>query len=511
MKAGTHLVQHFRNLKKKTLIPIKEAAFYRGGTSKGLLISSSALFRFDQNARDRILCKALGSPDPDGRQIDGLGGGTSSTSKVAILSKVDSIYDRFADKLGHPFPLGAGAKKILESSESIADKADIVYRFGQVSIKGDNEIDWGSTCGNMVSAAAHYAIRQSLYVPELAKYFTSQDQLSPSILERLRNSFDVTVRVLAHDSGKIIKVHTRAEFVRLGKGIHVQPIEHGDVSIAGVPGTASGIVVETPLQGGSVLSTGNEKDTIEVDGKQIEVSIVNTGLPVVFVHANSLGIPISDLTQHPASIDANKPLIELLERVRHAACQLTPQLQSTYSKPSPKLCVIHEPVSYTTTGRVEVDADEMDIFIRVLSSGQLHRTVPATTLSATAAAKCHEKTIVAELVRKEYQGGRKVPENTQSLSNQISRILSINGNHNMVTVGQPAGLTSTCVEVNEKTKEPMAVFDVRSARQIMYGNITVPYDVEPGRDLASSLSGLEGYREISTNILDVLPEGEISG
>ncbi|PWN34643.1 DUF453-domain-containing protein, partial [Meira miltonrushii] len=441
-------------------------AFYRGGTSKGLLVTSKELFRFSQNARDKILCKAMGSPDPDGRQIDGLGGGTSSTSKVAIVSRIDSKYDEIAHKMWHPFPIGPGARKLFDSSEhfeKISDAADIMYRFGQVSIKGNNEIDWGSTCGNMVSAAAHFAIRQSLFVPKLAMHLLSQEELSSTVLEEIRNPFDVTVRVLAHDSGKIIKVHTKAEFVRFGSGIHMQPIEHGDVSIAGVPGTASGIVVETPLEGGSVLSTGNERDTIEVDGKQVEVSIVNTGLPVVFVHASSLGISLSDLTQHPASIDANKPLIELLERVRHAACQLTPQLQSTYSKPSPKLCVIHEPIPYTNTGGTEVEAKDMDIFIRVLSSGQLHRTVPATTLSATAAAKCHGNTIVAELIKKEYQGDRTIPENTQSFKN-----------HNMVTVGQPAGLTSTCVEVNEETKEPKAVFDVRSARQIMYGGITVP-------------------------------------
>lgn len=504
MSAGANVAQLLRNLNSKVLIPIKEAAFYRGGTSKGLLISSKELFRFDQNARDKILCKALGSPDPDGRQIDGLGGGTSSTSKVAIISKVNSLYDENATKIGRPFPLGAGAKKILENSGKAAKDADIVYRFGQVSIKGDNEIDWGSTCGNMVSAAAHYAIRQSLYVPKLAKELFSDEQLTSHTLDQLKDPFDVTVRVLAHDSGKIIKVHTRAEFVRLGNGIHVQPIEHGDVSIAGVPGTASGIVVETPLEGGSVLSTGSERNTIEIDGKQIEVSIVNTGLPVVFVHANSLGIPISDLTQHPASIDTNKPLIELLERVRHAACQLTPQLQSVYSVPSPKLCVIHEPVSYTTTGGVKIDANDMDMFVRVLSSGQLHRTIPATTLSATATAKCHGNTIVSELIQKQYRGSREIPENTRSLSKQISRIISKEAESHIITVGQPAGVTSTCVRVNKETKEPMAVYDVRSARQIMYGNITVPYDVKPDVHLASALSNLVGPVESTKNVLDVL-------
>lgn len=507
---SSKFTRHLSKLNIKTLRPIREAAFYRGGTSKGLLINSKELFRFDQNARDRILCKAMGSPDPDGRQIDGLGGGTSSTSKVAIISKVNSRYDDIASKMGHPFPLGAGAKKIIDSSGSIADTSDIMYRFGQVSIKGDNEIDWGSTCGNMVSAAAHFAIRQSLFMPKIAMHFLSQEELSPPILEQLQNPFDVTVRVLAHDSGKIIKVHTQAEFVRLEYGIHMQPIEHGDVSIAGVPGTASGIVVETPLIGGSVLSTGNERDTIEVDGKKIEVSIVNTGLPVVFVHANSLGIPLSELKQHPASIDANRPLIELLERVRQAACQLTPQLQSTYSKPSPKLCVIHEPTSYTTTGGVEVDSKDMDIFIRVLSTGQLHRTVPATTLSATAAAKCHANTIVAELIRKEYQGGRPIPENTKSLSEQISRIVPISEKHNMITVGQPAGLTSTCVEVDEESKEPKAVFDVRSARQIMYGGITVPHDVEPHRDLTQIYFGSTlRSKESAGNVLDVLQEERV--
>lgn len=488
----THLCQHIVNFEEKELIRIRQAAFYRGGTSKGLLIASNDLFPYDQNGRNRLLSKAMGSPDPDGRQIDGLGGGTSSTSKVAIISKVNDPLDKLAYTMNHPFPLGKNAKWIDQDTDRVAKMADIVYRFGQVSIKGDNEIDWGSTCGNMVSAAAHFALRQAMYMPKLAMHFFREENLSPSTLDLLRKPFPVTLRILAHDSGKVIKVHTRAEFVRIGNSIQVQPIEHGDVRISGVPGTAAGTIVETPLEGGSVLSTGNERDVVEVNGKKVEISIVNTGLPVVFVHANSLGISVSDLCKHPARIDANKSLIDLLETVRHAACQLTPELQSTYSKPSPKLCLIHEPMSYTTTGGVDVRAEEMDIFIRVLSTGQLHRTVPATTLSATAAAKCHENTVVADLIRRNRDSrDRQIPESTAQLSNLISQATQIDSNHHMVTVGQPAGVTSTCVKMNEKTGEPEKVFDVRSARQIMYGGISSLSDVKP-------LSALqEAYKQFS--------------
>ena len=102
---------------------------------------------------------------------------------------------------------------------------------------------------------------------------------------------------------------------------------------------------------------------------QIEVSIVDTGLPVVFVSASSLRIPLSSLLEHPQAIDANTELKAKLERVRQAACTLTPELQAKLSPPAPKICVVHPRCKYTTTGGEMLSADSMDVMVRAVSTG----------------------------------------------------------------------------------------------------------------------------------------------
>lgn len=124
------------------LIP---AVFYRGGTSRGLFFRARELAQWRADARDHIICAAMGSPDPDGRQIDGLGGGVSSLSKTAIISPPG---ERMRDAPGVAW---------ADDTARAADPHtgwDIVYRFGQVPVRAGTAIDWGSTCGNLLAAAA---------------------------------------------------------------------------------------------------------------------------------------------------------------------------------------------------------------------------------------------------------------------------------------------------------------------------------------------------------------------
>lgn len=120
--------------------------FWRGGTSRGLIFNASRLAPFEQATRDAILCSVMGSPDPDGRQIDGLGGGTSSTSKVAVLNAPGRSLVSQANAAGNPFP---GVKWSEDYGASQCPKTgwDVVYRFGQVPINAGTTVDWGSTCG----------------------------------------------------------------------------------------------------------------------------------------------------------------------------------------------------------------------------------------------------------------------------------------------------------------------------------------------------------------------------
>jgi 2-methylaconitate cis-trans-isomerase PrpF len=144
--------------------------------------------------------------------------------------------------------------------------SDVIYRFGQVSIH-DRSIDWGSTCGNMVAAAAHWAVgTRTADIRNVLGHLPPAAELQQGD----GGTYFAKLRILAHDSGKVVKASVPVEVAVIGRErTHVWSLANkGDCQIAGVPGTAPGIILESPLVG-SVLSTGNEKDTIEVDGEQV--------------------------------------------------------------------------------------------------------------------------------------------------------------------------------------------------------------------------------------------------
>ena len=234
-------------------------SFYRGGTSKGLLWATATLAPFTQRERDRIICSAMGSPDPDRRQIDGLGGGISSLSKTAIVGAP-------GDGVG-PGPHGNGggafdATDGVDWADDVARAADpergwdVVYRFGQVPVERTTEIDWSSTCGNLVAAVALFALHSGA-VPQqrVGAHFQPEDE---------RGLFPV--RILVASSGQIIRASVPVFRDHTGSWA---PDTQGNTSIAGVPGSAPGILIETPLEKHSILPTGNEVDTVTVQGQQV--------------------------------------------------------------------------------------------------------------------------------------------------------------------------------------------------------------------------------------------------
>ena len=164
-----------------------------------------------------------------------------------------------ARKAGIPLP----GLPWIDEAERASEISDVVYRFGQVSVK-EAAIDWGSTCGNMVAAAARHAISRSFAgrTPGFLRDIEDEDEAGTQMWP---------IRILAHDTGKVViarvPVTLQAQSGRTGR-LRWLPALTGDTRIAGVPGTAPGTIIESPLEG-SVLPTGNQRDVIEIDGKQV--------------------------------------------------------------------------------------------------------------------------------------------------------------------------------------------------------------------------------------------------
>ena len=168
----------------------------------------------------------------------------------------------YARHMARPFP-GLGW---LDYEGRVAPYADVVYRFGQVAIR-EESIDWGSTCGNMAAAVAHFAIEEAI-VPH--KNLLFQLPRPETVPQDCDTKYTFQVRMMAHDSGKVINARVPVTVLR---NLAVSfprwvPTLLGDSEIAGVPGTAPGIIIESPLEA-SVLPTGNERDAIELDGQRV--------------------------------------------------------------------------------------------------------------------------------------------------------------------------------------------------------------------------------------------------
>ena len=451
-------------------------SFYRGGTSRGILWSTTTLAPFDHATRDRIICRAMGSPDPDKRQIDGLGGGISSLSKTAIVGPPDATL---AAQLRAAKTSFADGVQYADDESLAADKTsgwDLVYRFGQVPVESGTEIDWTSTCGNMVSAVALFGLHQG---------HVGQQRIGEVFEEHVGrraevgDAFMFPVRLLVTCSGQIVRANVPVTLYPSSKakdpGVWYPDLD-GKTTISGVPGTAPGILIETPLKPDELLPTGNQVDTITLDNVRYHVTVINAGLPTVFVSSSCLSSvlnPAELASLSPADLDANVPLMTLLENLRIASAALTPWLQKTLSPSAPKICIVHPTPAggYTNTGGERIPAGDMDVLIRAVSVGNLHRTVPATCLSALATGRAFPHSTIAQTVQ-----AAENPNRVRAEEGDEEGVVSIR-------VGQPAGISEASVKVRPATqaeqqkgleKIPESIVYYRTARRIIEGWVDIP-------------------------------------
>lgn len=321
------------------------ALYMRGGTSKGVFFRAADL-PTDAARRDALLLRLMGSPDPYGQQIDGLGGGTSSTSKVVLLAR--------SRQPGH----------------------ELDYRFGAVSI-GQALIDWSGSCGNLAAAVAPAALALGL--------LTVADGA-------------VSVPIWQVNLGKTLLAHLQ---VKDGRAL-----ESGEFMLDGVPFCGAEIRLDFMDAGGGegggrLLPTGCVVDHLRVDGLGIiEATLIDAGNPLAIVAASALGL---DGSETRARVNADTALLERVERWRAAAAVamgLVPTAAAaTRDRPAtPRLAYVAAPRGYVASSGRRVAPQEVDLVARVFSMGQLHHAIPGTGAVALAAAAAVPGTVVNRLL-----------------------------------------------------------------------------------------------------------------
>ena len=326
------------------------AALMRGGTSKGLFFRGETL-PADPERRDRILLRAIGSPDPYRKQIDGLGGATSSTSKVVIVSR------------------------------STRPDCHVDYLFGAVAIDAP-VIDWSGSCGNLVAGVGPFAIEEGLIAP---------------------CEGTTVVRIWQVNTAKRIVAHVPT--------LDGAPLVAGDCRMDGVPFSGAEIRVEFfdpgGAGGGKLLPTGCVTDSLHVPGVGVvEASLVDAGNPTVFVRASDLGLTATELAQ---TIDADRALLARLEAIRAAGAVAmglaASSEEATHKRPAtPKIAFVAPPASYETSTGERLSADDIDVTARILSMGRLHHAFTGTGSIAAAVAAALAGSVVAQVVRQTPAG-----------------------------------------------------------------------------------------------------------
>ncbi|WMC12211.1 2-methylaconitate cis-trans isomerase PrpF [Oceanimonas pelagia] len=320
------------------------ATYMRGGTSKGVFFNLGDLPPAAQvpgEARDRLLLRVIGSPDPYGKQIDGMGGATSSTSKTVIVSK--------SDKPDH----------------------DVDYLFGQVSID-QPFVDWSGNCGNLTAAVGPFAIHAGLIPPG-----------------RLPQNGIATVRIWQANIGQTLLVH-----VPMKDG---QVQESGDFALDGVTFAAAEIRVDFMAPGeGALFPTGNLVNVLEVPGLgTINATLINAGIPTIFVNAECLGLAGTELQD---DINNQADTLAMFEQIRACGAVkmglIARPEDAARRQHTPKVAFVAGPASYTASGGQPVGANDVDLLVRALSMGKLHHAMMGTAAVAIAAAACVPGTLV---------------------------------------------------------------------------------------------------------------------
>lgn len=336
------IIRRKKSMNKKSHIP---CLIMRGGTSKGVFFLENDL-PADREERDRVLLNVMGSPDR--KQLNGLGGATSVTSKAAII----------------------GVSKRSD--------ADVDYTFAQVSVDKPL-VSYKGNCGNISAAVGPFAIERGLV--------------------RAREPL-TTVRIHNVNTGKIIE-----EEVAVENGCVKYD---GDYAIAGVEGTASPVKLKFLDPAGTVsdrlLPTGNSWDMLEVPGmERVKVSIVDAANPLVFVRAEDVGLKGTEL---PDELNGRPDILELLERIRGAAAVrmglISDPGRSAWETPGiPKMTVVAPARSYMTAGGERVEKDQIDLTVRMMSMQKPHPTLAMTGAMCIAAAAVTEGSIVKEVMNAE--------------------------------------------------------------------------------------------------------------
>lgn len=329
---------------------IKVAATYmRGGTSKGVFFHLQDLPEAAQvpgPARDALLLRVIGSPDPYGKQIDGMGGATSSTSKTVILSK-----------------------------SSQADH-DVDYLFGQVSIDKPF-VDWSGNCGNLTAAVGAFAISNGLIDAA-----------------RIPQNGICTVRIWQANIAKTIIAH-----VPITDGA-VQ--ETGDFELDGVTFPAAEVQIEfiNPAdddgEGGSMFPTGKVVDVLEVPGiGHFNATMINAGIPTIFINAEDLGYTGTELQD---DINSDNAALAKFETIRaHGALRmgLIKHIDEAAARQhTPKIAFVAPPKSYVSSSGKTVAAEDVDLLVRALSMGKLHHAMMGTAAVAIGTAAAIPGTLV---------------------------------------------------------------------------------------------------------------------
>ncbi|EGR0622314.1 2-methylaconitate cis-trans isomerase PrpF [Vibrio parahaemolyticus] len=322
------------------------ATYMRGGTSKGVFFNLEDLPPEAQvagEARDKLLLRVIGSPDPYAKQIDGMGGATSSTSKTVIVSR------------------------------SSRDDHDVDYLFGQVSIDKPF-VDWSGNCGNLSAAIGPFAIHAGL-IPQ----------------DRLPENGIATVRVWQVNISKTILVH-----VPIVNGF-VQ--ETGEFELDGVTFPAAEIQVDfvDPADGeGSMFPTGNLVDDLVVpDVGTFNATFINAGIPTIFIDAESIGYQGTELQDDINNDDAALAMFESIRAHGALKMGLISELEEAQTRQhTPKVAFISKPKSYQSSSGKAVNESEIDVLVRALSMGKLHHAMMGTAAVAIASAACVPGTLV---------------------------------------------------------------------------------------------------------------------
>ncbi len=381
-----------------------KATYMRGGTSKGTFFLLSDLPERCQTAgqaRDNFLLRVVGSPDPYGKQIDGLGNGSSSTSKVVILSK--------SEKADH----------------------DVTYLFGQVAIDKPM-IDWSGNCGNLTAAVGSFAIQNGLIDPA-----------------KIPKNGICQVRIWQQNISKTI-----IAYVPMTDG---QVQETGDFELDGVTFPAAEVKIEfiDPVDAdGDMFPTGNIVDTLDVpDIGSFTVTMINAGIPTIFLNAKDLGFTGTELQK---DINSNAATLAKLEKIRaYGAVKMGLILdikQAETRQHTPKIAWVAPPADYIASSGKAVNAKDIQLLTRAMSMGQLHHAMMGTASVAIGTAA--------------------------TIPNTLPNLAAGGGNLTEVRFGHPSGtlLVGGQSEQVAGRWQAKKVSMSRSARRLMVGDVFVPAD-----------------------------------